>query len=343
MRVTLKDVAAASGVHTSTVSRILRGDVQRVRPETVARVRAHAAAMGYSTDLWAASLRSGRTNVIGMLLPRVTDVVLATVFEAFEEEAARSGYLVLVASTWDEADKRREALARFVDRRVDGIVIADARLNDSAVEEFARFGPPVLLVSRRTAGLPFVSGDDRGGGAQAGAHLAGLGVARVAVIAGPDYASTSRDRVRGFRDAFEASGVRASIDVVPAGFDVGSGRTAMEKIIATELPDAVFVINDFAAIGAMSALTRAGIRPGHDVAVVGYNDIPISSELSVPLSSVRADLSAMGRLAFQRMRDLVETGKAESAFVDTQLIVRASSEWWAAGTAGGSPVTAQVS
>ncbi|PVW02178.1 LacI family transcriptional regulator [Microbacterium sp. Gd 4-13] len=327
MRVTLRDVAAASGVHTSTVSRVLRGDVQRVRPETVKRVRAHAAAMGYSADHWAASLRSGRTNIIGMLVPRITDVVLATVFESFEEEAAKNGYLVLVASTWDEADKRRAAVARFVDRRVDGIVIADSRLNDADINAFAGSGPPVLLVSRRTAELPFVTGDDYGGGAQAGTHLASTGVRNVTIISGPDYASTSRDRVAGCFEAFTASAADARVEVVSAGFDVDSGRRAMEEVIARGLPEGIFVVNDFAAIGAMSALTQAGVRPGHDIAVVGYNDIPISAQLPVPLSSVRADLSAMGRVAFQRTRELVETGAASSSFVETELIVRESSGW----------------
>ncbi|TQJ30742.1 LacI family DNA-binding transcriptional regulator [Microbacterium sp. SLBN-146] len=324
-RATLRDVALASGVHVSTVSRILRGDSERVRPDTIVRVRAHADALGYSADRWAASLRSGRTNLIGMLVPRITDIVLATVFEAFEEEAARNGYLVLVASTWDAADRRAAALARFVSQRVDGIVIGDSRLNDDEVEDFARSGPPVLLISRRTADLPFVTGDDYGGGAQAGHHIADVGAKSARVIAGPDYASTSRDRVAGFSDAFLGRGDGRHVEVLPAGFDLDSGRRAMERVIEAGVPDAVFVVNDFAAIGAMSTLHRAGIVPGRDIAVVGYNDIPISAQLPVPLSSVRADLSAMGRTAFQSMRSLIDTKTTESVFVETKLVVRESS------------------
>ncbi|TXK18669.1 LacI family DNA-binding transcriptional regulator [Homoserinibacter sp. GY 40078] len=333
-RVTLRDVAAASGVHLSTVSRVIRGDTTRIRPETVARVWKHAGSLGYRTDLWAASLRSGRTNIIGMLVPRITDVVLATVFESLEEEAARNDYLVLVASTWDASDKRRAALERFVARRVDGVVIADAQVSDSDVQEIADRGLPVLLVSRRTGELPFVNGDDRGGGAQAGEHLAQLGARDVVVIGGPDYASTSRDRAGGFVDAFRRAAPDGEVRVIPAGFDVESGSRVMQGLVEDGRPDGVFVVNDFAAIGAMSTMVNAGIRPGRDIAVVGYNDIPISSRLATPLSSVRADLPAMGRAAFHAIRQLIDGQAVESTFVATELVVRESSAAFVAPVAG---------
>jgi LacI family transcriptional regulator len=323
--VTLRDVAAATGVHVSTVSRILRGDRDRVRPETVDRVLSHAAEVGYTANRWAASLRSGRTKVLGMLVPRITDVVLATVFEAFEQAAAQDGFMSLVASTRDVQDNRAEGIRRFLDQRVDGIVVADARLTDPDLLEIHATGKPLVLASRRTEGIPFVVSDDVGGGRLAGRHVAESGVGRVAVIAGPAYASTATERTQGFLAGLEEHGGPHDVTVRHSGFDLDAGRTTMEELLAEGVPDAVFAVNDFAAIGAMSTLARHGLLPGRDVAVVGYNDIAISGELPVPLTTVRADLDAMGRLAFESTRRLIEGEEVEDHLVPTELVVRESS------------------
>jgi LacI family transcriptional regulator len=323
--VTLRDVAAATGVHVSTVSRILRGDRDRVRPETVERVLNHAAEVGYTANRWAASLRSGRTKVLGMLVPRITDGVLATVFEAFEQEAAQAGFMSLVASTRDVQENRAEGIRRFVEQRVDGIVVADARLSDPELLEIHATGKPLVLASRRTAGIPFVVSDDVGGGRLAGRHVAESGARRVAVLAGPEYASTATERTEGFLAGLAESGDGHDVTIRHSGFDLEAGQASMEELLREGTPEAVFAVNDFAAIGAMSTLARHGLQPGKDVAVVGYNDIAISAELLVPLTSVRADLDAMGRLAFESICGVIEGREVQDHLVPTELVVRASS------------------
>jgi LacI family transcriptional regulator len=326
-RVTLRDVAAASGVHVSTVSRILRGDTSRVRPNTVDSVRGHAAALGYRADPWAASLRSGRTNIIAMIVPRITDVVLANAFEAFEAEAASNGYLSVVASSWDDTTKRAEVVDRFVDQRIDGVVIADARIADRYLEELVGRGLPVLQMSRRSGSFSYVAGDDFSGAAQAGKHIGELGAENVVVLGGPEYASTSTLRVDGFIQGYESvSGGR--LEARSAGFDLESGYRAMVEVLNRGTPDAIFVVNDFAAIGALSEITRRGLVPGRDIAVVGYNDIPVSAHLATPLSSVRSDLGEMGRTAFSVMRDMIDGNPVSNVLIDTRLIIRESSAGW---------------
>nr|WP_232678996.1 LacI family DNA-binding transcriptional regulator [Nocardioides sp. R-C-SC26] len=328
-------MAAATGVHVSTVSRILRGEHDRVRPETVERVVAKASELGYSANRWAASLRSGRTGVLGVLVPRITDVVLATVYEAFEQAAAQRGYMSLVASTRDQPEKRSEAVRRFLDQRVDGIVVADARLHDSDLLEIHSAGCPMVLASRRTADLPYVVSDDAGGGRQAGRHIASSGARRIAIIAGPTYASTAVDRTQGFLDGLAEGDGSHDVAIVHSGFDLESGQGAMTELLRRGAPDAVFAVNDFAAVGAMSALASQGLQPGKDVAVVGYNDIAISERLLVPLTSVRADLDAMGRTAFESICAVIENEPVRNHLVPTQLVVRSSSEWFGHGPAGG--------
>lgn len=322
---TLRDVAAAAGVHISTVSRVLRGERGRVRQETADRVVEAAESLGYTTNRWAASLRSGRTGVLGMLVPRITDPVLARVFESFEETAASAGYIAQVASTRDRPDTRREAIRRFVDQRVDGLVVADARLSDPDLEEIAGLGTPLVLASRRNDGFPFVVSDDVGGGREAGRHVAESGARRVAVLAGPTYASTAVDRTEGFLGGLADAGSGHEVTVLHSGFDIASGRQAMETLLERGRYDAVFAVNDYAAIGAMSVLARQGIVPGREVAVVGFNDIEICAELPVPLTSVRADLDLMGAAAFHSIHDLVSHENPSNQLVATELVVRSSS------------------
>ena len=325
-RVTLKDVADRSGFHVSTVSRVLRGDAARISPETIAAVEQVAAGMGYQLNRWAASLRSGRTGIIGVLVPRITDIVLATVFEAIESEAAESGQQAVVSSTWDSLEARGARIDRYLGERVDGLIIADARLVDPPLRKLQADGFPIMLVSRGSRSLPSITGNDRAGGAAAATHLMERGRRNIAIIAGPKYATTAAHRSDGFRAAAAAAGQSINPEwVVESGFDVAGGRHAMRELLRRGSPDAVFAVNDFAAIGAMGVLKDNGLVVGKDVAVVGYNDIPIAAELTVGLTSVRVDLERMGRLAFQALTERINGGTPKSVRLEPELIPRASS------------------
>lgn len=324
-RVTLRDVAAQAGVHPSTASRILRNDFGRISPETAARVVNTAKALGFQHDRWAASLRSGKTRVLGVLVPRITDVVLATVFEAIERRAAEEGYQAVVSSTWDDLDSREAQIRRYVAERVDGLIIGDARIQDPLLTALAGDHVPIVLASRASRGFPSITGADRQGGRLAARHLIDRGASSFAVVAGPTYASTAIDRVAGYVGELQADGFVIPDDwKVHSTFDVEGGRIAMSQILSRGKPDAVFAVNDFAAIGAMGALRENGLVPGRDVLVVGYNDIDICAQLHIPLTSVRQPLTEMGRRAVEAMLELLGTGHTKSVRLKPQLVARAS-------------------
>ncbi len=327
-RATLRDVAQLTGFHISTVSRVLRGDAARISPQTIASVEAAAAGVGYRVDRWAASLRSGRTGIIGVLVPRITDIVLATVFEAIQREAAAHGFQAVVNSTWDDVAGRDARIESYRAERVDGLIVADARLVDPSLRRLRDEGLPTVLVSRGSRGLPSVTGDDRSGGVLAAGHLMDRGCRRLAVLAGPRYATTASHRSAGFRAEAARRGVTVDeSDVVHSGFDVAGGREGMTALLARGRPDGVFAVNDFAAIGAMGVLREQGIDVGSEVAVIGYNDMPISAELLVPLSSIRVDLDAMGVLAFTALHELLEGRRVTSTRLRPTLVARASTEF----------------
>jgi LacI family transcriptional regulator len=331
-RVTLRDVARQAGVHVSTVSRVLRrgernSDAVGQASDTEARIRRIADELGYRPDPYAASLRTQRTHTFGVLVPALTDLVLATIYDSIEQTANQRGYDTFVANSRDDLEQQRRRVDLLLDRRVDGLILGDARLDSTFVDELAGRGVPFVLVSRRHGDHPGVTCDDELGGRLAAEHLLGLGHRRVAVVAGEPYASTGQDRTRGFLEVCRQQGLQVPpTRVVHSRFDVAGGRAAAEQLLATRTPPtAIFAVNDFAAIGVMGAVRDHGLRVGQDVAVVGFNDVPIANELPIPLTTVRSPMRDMGALAVTMLIDRVAGQSIQPVRLPPVLLARASS------------------
>jgi LacI family transcriptional regulator len=305
--VTLKTVAQAAGVHTSTVSRALRrvahdGDAANPRDLELAEL---ADSMGYVPNPNAASLTTRRSMAFGVLVPRLTDTVLATVYDALEETANRAGYATFVSNTHDDPGEQRRLVSLLLGRAVDGLIIGDARLDNDNIARIREQGAGVVLVSRHCPGAPAVTIDDLAGGRIAGEHLVALGHRRLGVVCGPLYAST--DLIR------------------EEGFDVAAGRRGAQRLLdSPEPPTAIFAMNDDCAIGVLSVLRERGLTVGRDVSVMGYNDIPISRELTVPLSTVGCPIREMGIRAAEAMLAVVHRLPVSSMTVQPTLVARAT-------------------
>jgi LacI family transcriptional regulator len=299
--VTLLDVAAAAGTSKSTVSRILDERLPRSESATAQRVRQVAAELGYVRDPSASSLRRGKTMTIGVVVPRLTDTVMAMLYEALAHAGQRSGHFTIVATTDDEPDADRTAVEALLQRRVDGLILSTARLGDDFFEELAGRGVPYVL-ALRTDGHSLASvGDDELGGYLATRHLLDLGHRRIGLIAGPEYASSARGRAEGYRRAM----AEADVDVDPAWvvestFGISSGADAARTLMKLDRrPTAVFAVNDNTAVGALSAFGSLGLSVPKDVSLVGYNDIPIVSHLPTPLTSVRVPFDQIATAALE--------------------------------------------
>ena len=331
-RVTLKDIAQDAGVSVTTASRALHGATGGARApsaDTAERVRAAAARLGYSRDQLASGLRTRRSRLLGMLVPRLSDYVLATIYEGVEEAARHAGYRTVVANTYDDPDEQRARAEVMLDHRVEGLIIGDASERGDLLDDLERRGVPFVLVSRRTGAHPAVTGDDVVGGRLVAEHLLDRGHIRVAVLAGEPYASTGSDRTRAFLERWSAAGRAVPADrVVHGPFDAAGGRQAMQRVLDAPgpPPTAVFAVNDFAAIGAMGALRDAGLRVGWDVAIVGYNDVSLAAELPIPLSSVATPNLEMGRRGVELLVEILDGERPGSIRLPPQLRVRASSD-----------------
>lgn len=328
-RATLRTVAELAGVHVSTVSRVL-GHPEGARGvasvQTAERIRALALETGYVPNPHAIGLRTQRSNVVGVLTPRLSDVVMATIYEGIEEAAGERGLHTFVANSRDDPEQRRIKVQVLLDRRVDGLVLGDAPIDAQFCDELARRDVPFVLVNRRAGHHPSVTCDDYRGGRLVAEHLLTLGHEHPAVIAGEPYASTGVDRTAGFVDCYAEAGLAIPADrVVPSHFDVVGGWAAATTLLArTPRPTALFAVNDFAAIGAVGAMRDVGVLPGRDIALVGYNDIAVAAALWVPLTTVSSPMHEMGRRAVDLLIDRLAGRPTPSQRLEPRLIVRAS-------------------
>ncbi|QND48317.1 substrate-binding domain-containing protein [Rhizobium lusitanum] len=288
-RITIHDVAAAAGVSKSTVSRILDERLPQSDNETARRVRKIAIDLGYVRDVSAASLRRGKTMTVGVIVPRLTDTVMAMLYESLAKACSRSGRFAIVATTDDRPKADRLAAESLLHRGVDALILATAREDDDFPTILTERGVPYVL-ALRTDGRSLSSvGDDRLGGYLATRHLLDLGHRRIGLIAGPSYASSGRGRVEGYKQALLEAGIDIDPDfVVGSTFGIDSGAEAAATLMNLKArPTAIFAVNDNTAIGALSMLTKMGLSVPGDISLVGYNDIPIVSHLPTPLTTLR--------------------------------------------------------
>ncbi len=304
-RVTLLDIARATGVSKSSVSRFLDERGTQSNHPTAIRVRRAATELGYVRDVSAANLRRGSTGMIGVIVPRLTDTVMAMLYEALSLAANRRQRFTIVATTNDEPEANRRAVDMLLARGVDGLVLATARVDDGFAQTLTKQGVRFSLALRTDDIHPSSVGDDRLGGFLATRHLIDLGHRTVGLIAGPGDASNAIGRVEGYRQAMGEAGLEVRPEwVVPSSFGLEGGHEAARQLMMLqERPTAIFAVNDNTAIGALSALTQMGLSVPSDVSVVGYNDIPIVSHLPTPLTTVRIPFDQIATRALELVTD----------------------------------------
>ncbi|WP_037032582.1 LacI family DNA-binding transcriptional regulator [Pseudomonas psychrophila] len=330
---TLKSMATALGVHVSTVSRVLNGDptgVERAASaEVVARIRALAKELDYRPNTQASNLKLRKSQEICVLMPRLTDLVMATIYDSIDSAAEQAGYLTFVSNTDDQQLRQMARAEHALRRSVAGLIVGDSHVGETQplLDLLTRKNIPYVLVSRQITGHLAACSDDELGGWLAAEHLYQLGCRDVAILAGERHASTGADRTRGFTRYFREQGITLRPEWILNGpFDSLTGHKQGEYLLGLNPPPkAFFAVNDFLAIGLMGAARDKGLMPGKDIAVVGFNDIPLSNELMVPLTSVRLPLSEMGQHAVELLLKRIRGEAAESITLTPQLQVRASS------------------
>lgn len=296
--VTLRDVAAASGVSISTASRAL-DERTASRSAAAAHVRKVAEELGYRRNSFASGLRRGETRTLGVLVPRLSDTVMALMFEEIERAASSRGYFAMVATSGDDPNDERRAAETLLDRNVDGLILATARLDDELPRSLRERKVAHALVLRTDGVSPSALGDDEVGGYLAVRHLIDLGHSDIAVVTGPSFTSSGIARLAGARKALTEAHLTAREDwIITGGYGIENGFSAGEALLGHEpRPTAIFAANDNLAMGVMAAAHRHDLKIGADLALVGYNDTPLAARLPTPLTSVHVPLDQIARTA----------------------------------------------
>ncbi|HEX6534182.1 MAG TPA: LacI family DNA-binding transcriptional regulator [Gemmatimonadaceae bacterium] len=309
--VTIKDVARAAGVSAATVSRVWN-DSAVVSEDTRRHVREVAARLGYSPHGAARSLITRTTRTIGVLLPDLYGEFFSEVIRGIDQTAQQHGFHLLVSSSHDSRSEIEAAL-RSMRGRVDGLIVMSPDLDAQGALHAIGGSFPVVLLNAVATGESFdsITIDNRGGAAAMVRHLVALGHRRIAMIAGPERNYDSAERLAGYREALAPATKRADrsahASLVRHGdFSEASGHRAARAFLELEpRPSAIFAANDSMAIGALSALHEAGLRVPEDVAVVGFDDIPMARYMNPPLTSVHVDISDLGHRATERLLELL--------------------------------------
>ena len=325
--VTIKDVAREAGFSVATVSRVLNNSGP-VRDETRRRIEEVAGRLHYTPNVAARSLITRKTLTIGVLLPDLYGEFFSEVIRGIDRAARNGGYHLLVSGSHNDREEI-EAAVHAMHGRVDGLIVMSPGLEPRAIVAGLPRRLPLVLLNCEEECNEFdsVNVDNYGGAREMVRHLVGLGHQRVAIIGGASDNYDARERLRGYRDAVEGRGGVASEELLVEGdFTESSGHKAARKLLALDpRPTAIFAANDSMAIGALSALREAGVLVPEDMAVAGFDDIPIARYLSPPLSSVHVPIRGLGMRAVERLL-LAMTDAEEKAreVLPTRLVVRES-------------------
>ena len=261
-----------------------------------------------------------------MLVPRLSDTVMALMFEAIGRAAERRGYFAIVATAGDDPAEEKKAAHTLLDRNVDGLLIASSRRDDPLPRELREKRVPHALVLRTDGISPSSVGDDELGGYLATRHLLDLGHTDIAVMPGPLFSSTATGRLAGATKALTDAGHTPNQDwIIETGFGIEDGVDAGHRLLDSPTrPTAVFAANDNLALGVMAAAHQHSLSIGDDLALVGYNDIPLAHLLPVPLTSVRIPFDQIAATAIDLMLQTPPAGQLINRALPT-LIPRKSS------------------
>ena len=335
MPVTIKDIAAELGLSVSTVSKALN-DYPDVSPETSQLVKETARRMGYRPSVAARSLRTRRTNTIGLIFclidRHLTDPYYLDLLASIGEECSRHGFDLLLSACPDRG-LERAAYERMVGgKRVDGMILTGTRHGDERIAylvekefRFVAFGR-----SDQDGDFPYIDVDGAKGAGDGVQHLIDQGYRRIGFLGLPRELICAGHRFQGYKTALEKNGL---------GFDPRlviycdcltqeAGYQAMQRLLElNEPPDAAFVCSDVVALGAMGAVQEGGLTVGHDFGIVGFDDIPMAAQVQPPLTSIRQPIYEIGaRLCRMLIKLIQDEPLAEShVILEPTLVARESS------------------
>ena len=314
----------------ASVSRALNGG-SGVTAETGQRIREVAQRLRYVPHAAARMLITRRTNTVGALLPDLFGEFFSELIRGIDLAARARGLHLLVSSSHDDAETAALAL-RAMQGRVDGLLLMSPHADADFLRQNLPQNIPTVLMNTRLSGTDYCSlSVDNGGGARLMVeHLLAQGRQRIAFIEGPAGNRDADQRKLGFRESLASHNLASDATMLQGDFSEASGYRAGQQLLAMKpRPDAVFASNDMMAIGCMTALREAGVRIPQDIAVGGFDDVPMARYVTPPLTTIQVHIADLGSQAMAWLGEQIDdpTGVriGTRRKVDAELVVRASS------------------
>jgi len=325
----IKRVAARAGVSIATVSRVF-AEHPAVSDALRQRVREAAHALNYRPSRAARALRAGTSQAIGVVIPDLENPFFTAVVRGIEGVLQAAGYTLLLANSDEDAARERRILETFRADSVAGVIFVPINGARHAYQDV--LAPPLqaVAVDRSASSLrtDLVTVDNVGGTRRGVRHLLAKHHRAVALLGGPSRHSTAKERERGYCDAMRDAGLPVRPELIYHGdFREGGGYRGMKALLALpRRPSAVFVANNLMTLGAFRALHEAGVRVPHDLALVGFDDMPWATSLNPPLTAVSQPSQEIGSSAADLLLDrIARPGRAvRHVMLDTALMVRDS-------------------
>jgi DNA-binding LacI/PurR family transcriptional regulator len=326
-RPTIYDVAERANVSKSLVSLVMRGS-SNVSEERRAAVLKAAAELGWRPNAHARAMVEGKTRTIGVLISDLRNPYFAEIVDGLEEELGSSRFRAVLSTGGRDHQREVRAIEALVERRIDGIVLLSPRIPVEEISKVAKTTPAVLVGRLTTEDyLDCVVNDDFAGALMAVEHLAELGHRRIAHITGGSGAGAEARR-RGYESAMRELALGAYVQVAYGDYtDEGGYWGARRLLNAVTRPTAIFAANDFAAMGALTAISEAGLSVPEDISLVGYDNIYLAALSSISLSSVDQPRHDMGVLAGRLLLERIESVRSEARceVLKPRLVARSSS------------------
>jgi LacI family transcriptional regulator len=326
---TINDVAREARVSVASVSRVVNRHAN-VLPETRQRIIDAIDRLRYVPHTAARSLITRRTHMIGVLLPDLHGEFFSELIRGIDAAAREHGLHVLLSSSHGDAAEMAAAV-RAMHGRVEGLLVLAPQLDTTALRELPPAVPAVFVNSRVAGRVSSLAIDSYGGARAMVRHLIGCGHRAIAHVTGPINNFDSHERERGYRDELAASQPSARLQVVRGDFTETSGYEAGRALAAqTARPDAVFASNDAMAIGCLAALAALGVAVPDEIAVAGFDGIPLAGFVQPALTTMRVPIVELGRGAVDRLAGLIAPPDAKSdpkpvaSTLEPELVIRAS-------------------
>jgi LacI family transcriptional regulator len=326
--ITIQDVARAAGVSVSTVSRVLN-DKDDVAPETYRRVREVIQEMGYTSSLAARSMRSRRTNVIGLIVPDVADSFSIQVMKGVNQAIFELDYDLIIYTSGSIKKRSAAERERYFVSLLNGSITDGVVIVTPAATNFSTAAPVVTIdPNSECPECLTVIATNHAGAMAAMEYLIDLGHRRIGFISGRPDLQSAEQRLQGYQDALRLANIPLDPDLIAAGdFSIETSRLCTRELLSlSNPPTAIFAANDQSALGTIETAREMGLRVPEDLSVVGFDNIPEATHFNPVLTTVDQFIEQMGRVAAEKLIGMIqgESLESDSYRMPTQLVVRDS-------------------